>query len=182
MTTATNIVTLWYSESNKEGCDLNFPQTINILTNPEFPATWIRLGEVVKGNNDSEWVRVVASTTVSANNVVAIDVNFSANNLTTTIASSLVYTYGIAEFQASLAAPGDYFWALKKASGGAIVNVSATAARGVLMYIAAAVATGGVLTTTASGTVLRNIYVNTSLVGVTAAVDVVIPGYIFVST
>lgn len=192
MTTTTNIVALWYAESNKEGVDLNNTMTINSVTNPEYPGPSAKLGDVVKGNNDSEWVFVQASTTVTAGNVIAIDVNFAANNLTTTIASSLIYTYGIAAFGkgvnvvASLPTAngggtlGDYFWALKRASGGALVNVSATAAKGVQLYISSAQA--GALTSTASGTAVKNIYVNTSLVSASAGVDVVIPTYMTVST
>jgi hypothetical protein len=181
MTTATKVTTLWYAESNKEGVDLNYVQTVNTTTNPEIPGPTHKLGDVVKGNNDSEWLFVQASTTVTQNNVIAIDVNFAANNLTTTIASSNVYSYGIAEFQSTLANAGDYFWALRRASGGATVNVSATAAHGVQLYIATAVAGGGSLTSTASGTAVKNIFVNTSLVAASAFVDVVIPSYITVS-
>ena len=187
MTTTTNIVTnvgpAWVAIDNREGVDLNNPQTINVNADPSIPGARMALGSRVQGNNNSEFVFCLAYTTVSQNSLVAIDVNFSANPLTTTIASSNVYTYGICQIgtqQATNCQPGDYFWALLRASGGAVVNVSATAAKGVQMYIASAQA--GAMTSTASGTALKNIYVNTALTGATAAVDVVIPSYITVST
>lgn len=187
MATTTNIVTNvgpgWVAIDNREGVDLNNPQTISTTSNPDVPGPFMALGSRVQGKNNSEWVWVLASTTVSQNSLVAIDVNFSANPLTTTLASSNVYTYGICQIgtqQATNCQPGDYFWALLRASGGATVNVSATAAKGVQMYIASAQA--GAMTSTASGTALKNIWVNTALSSATAYVDVVIPAYITVST
>jgi hypothetical protein len=191
MATTTNVVTNtpgsqgfgWICTDTKEGVDLNNPLTINTTTNPEVPANPIPLGTRIQGLNNSEWVRVLASTTVSQNSLVAIDVNFSCNPLTTTLASSNIYTYGLCQIgtqQATNCQPGDYFWALLRASGGATLNVSATAAKGAQLYIATA--QSGAATTTASGTALKNIYVNTALTGSSAFVDVVIPSYITVST
>lgn len=188
MATGTNIVTNWYTVDGKIGVDLNNVQTSvgAPAQNPnlvEIPAGRAALGTRVQGNNGSEWLFVAATVTVSANDLVAIDVNYSATPLTTTLASSNVYTYGIAAFQTSVANGGatpDLFWALMKADSGALVNVSATAAKGVQLYIATA--QSGAVTSTASGTAVKNIFVNTALTGSTAAVDVVIPGYITVST
>jgi hypothetical protein len=187
MATTTNVVTNvgagWFTLDTKEGVDLNNPQTISTTANPEIPAPRAALGTRVQGNNNSEWVFVQASTTVSQNSLVAIDVNFAANPLTTTLASSLVYTYGICQIgtmQATNCQPNDYFWALLRASGGATINVSATAARGVQLYVATAQA--GAVTSTASGTAVKNLYINTSLVSTSLFVDCVIPSYITVST
>jgi hypothetical protein len=85
MTTTTNLTTKWYTMDNKEGVDLNFPQTISVTTNPEIPTGRLALGETVLGNNGSRWLFVQASTTVTANNLVAIDVNFAANDLTASL-------------------------------------------------------------------------------------------------
>ena len=179
----TNVATAWQTIDNREGVDLNNPQTISSTANPDIPAPRMALGSRVQGNNNSEWCFCLASTTVSQNSLVAIDVNFSANPLTTTLASSNVYTYGICQIgtqQATNCQPGDYFWALLRASGGATINVSSTAARGVQMYIATA--QPGAVTSTATGTAVKNLYVNTSLVSSSAFVDCVIPAYITVST
>lgn len=191
MATTTNIVTNvgagWVAIDNREGVDLNNPNpsvySSAAGTNVEVPSPRMALGSRVQGNNNSEWIFVQASTTVSQNSLVAIDVNFAANPLTTTIASSNVYTYGICQIgtqQATNCQPLDYFWALLRASGGAVLNVSATAAKGVQLYIATAQA--GAVTSAASGTAVKNIFVNTALTAATAAVDVVIPAYIIVST
>ncbi len=130
------IVTNWYTVDNKEGADLNNPQTISTTTNPDYPAPSFRLGERLQGNNGSEWIFVQASTTVTANMAVAIDNSFKANDLTSAFISSGVYSYGIAEFQASTAQPNDYFWALLKANGGVAVNISPSATRGTILYLA----------------------------------------------
>ena len=80
------------------------------------PEWWWTLGDRVQGNNGSEWVFVQASTTVTAFMAVAIDNTFKANDLTSALIASNVYSYGIAEFQASNAQPNDYFWALLTAA------------------------------------------------------------------
>lgn len=191
MANTTNVVTNtgagWFCTDDKEGIDLNNPNPAVYASatnsNPENPAPRQALGTRVQGNNNSEWVFVQASTTVSQNSLVAIDVNFAANPLTTTLASSNVYTYGLCQIgtqQATNCQPNDYFWAMLRSSGGATLNVSATAARGTQLYIATA--QPGAATSTASGTALKNIWANTSLVSSSAFVDVVIPSYITVST
>ena len=191
MATTTNIVTNvgsgWFTIDNREGVDLNNPNptvySSSAGTTPETPGPYQRLGSRVQGNNNSEWVMVQASTTVSQNSLCAIDVNFAANPLTTTIASSLVYTYGICQIgtqQATNCQPGDYFWALLRASGGATINISATAAKGVQLYIATALP--GAVTSTSTGTAVKNLYVNTAPTAATITVDCVIPSYITVST
>ena len=186
MANTTNIVTNvgggWICNQNTEGVDLNNPQTINTTTNPETPAQRLQLGTRVQGNNNSEWVMVLASTTVSQNSLVAIDVNFSATPLTTTLASSLVYTFGLCQIgtqQATNCQPGDYFWAQLRASGGATINVVGTAARGAQLYISTS--QPGALTSTASGTAVKNIFANTSLVAASLFVDAVMPAYMTVS-
>jgi hypothetical protein len=172
MTTTTNLTTKWYTMDNKEGVDLNVPQTISVTTNPELPTARLALGETVLGNNGSRWLFVQASSTVTANNLVAIDVNFAANDLSASLAASLKYTIGIAQFQASVANAGDYFWACLEAKGGAAVNcVNGYTAPGVVMYVCATLP--GVLMTSASAALVHGIYANSTLISATATVDVV---------
>lgn len=188
---ATNIVTNvgagWVASDNKSGIDLNNPNptvySSSAGTTPENPGARLALGTRVQGANNSEWIFVVASATVSQNSMVGIDANFNAAALTTTIASSLVFTYGICQIgtqQATNCQPGDYFWALLRASGGAVINVVSTALKGAQLYIYTGQA--GALSSTASGTAVKNIYTNTTISGATLAVDVVIPAYMTVST
>ena len=187
MPITTNTGAGWVSTDNKSGIDLNNPNPAVYVsssnTNVSEPGPRQALGSRVQGINNSEWVQVIASTTVSQNSMVAIDASFNANPLTTTLASSLVYSYGICQIgtqQATNCQPGDYFWALLRASGGATLNVVTTAAKGVQLYIASSQA--GALSSTASGTAVKNIYVNTTLSGSSTFVDVVIPAYMTVST
>lgn len=131
------IITNWYTLDGKEGVDLNNPQTINTTTNPEYPKASHSNLDRIPGIMGSEWVFVQASTTVTANNGIVIDNLGKANNITSALVASNVYSYGIAEFQASAAQPNDYFWALLKANGGVAVNISPSVGRGVQMYISA---------------------------------------------
>ena len=187
MATTTNVVTNvgagWFDTDDQSGADFNNPQSVNVNTDPSVPAPRVAVGTRHQGINNSEWVFVQASTTVSQNSLVAIDCNFQANPLTTTLASSNVYTYGLCQigtYQATNCQPTDYFWALLRASGGATMNISGVAARGAQLYVATAQA--GAATTSATGTALKNIFVNTSVSGSTTYVDVVMPSYITVST
>jgi hypothetical protein len=89
---------------------------------------------MVVGINGSKWIFVKASATVTANNMVAIDCNFSAYNLSASLAASLKYNVGIAQFSATLANTGEYFWALLTCAGGAVVNFVTAAASGTQLY------------------------------------------------
>ena len=148
------IVTNWYTMDNKAGVDLNYPQTISASTNPDYPAPSAKLLDRVQGNMGSEWVFVQASTTVSANNLVVISNTGIANNMTSALQASHVYAYGVAEFQASNAQPGDFFWALLKANGGVGVTVSPSAGRGVQLYISAL---AGAVTSSVTSNAIVNI-------------------------
>jgi len=63
--------------------------------------------------------------------IVKIDESFNANNCDWSTANGVsnMKTLGLAEFQASVANAGDYFWAMVAGRGGALVNVLSTAAR-----------------------------------------------------
>jgi hypothetical protein len=173
------IITNFYTVDNQIGANLNAPQTISVTTNPEYPAPNDSLGDTCQGIGGSQWVFVKASTTVTALNVVMIDESFNANNANyteaTTIASMNQRTLGIAEFQTSLANPGDYFWAQIRGQGGSLVNVQSTAAAGLQLYLSAS--TPGALTTTlvssATNVLVNNAYIVAPLVSATAAVEVI---------
>ena len=171
------IITNFYTVDNQVGVDLNQPQTISVTTDPSIPAPRSALGDTCQGIGGSQWVFVKASTTVTALNVVYIDESFNANNCNLSIANGVSHqkTVGIAEFQASNAQPGDYFWAAGRGQGGFLVNVQGTAAAGVQLYISSSAP--GSLTTTvtssASNGAMNNIFVVGALVSATAAVEMV---------
>jgi hypothetical protein len=171
------IITNFYTVDNQIAADLNNPQTISVTTNPEIPGPRSNLGDICQGIGGSQWVFVKASTTVTALNVVYIDESFNANNcnLSTANGTSLQKTIGIAEFQVSVANAGDYFWAMLAGRGGALVNVQSTAASGAQLYISSS--TPGAVTTTVNSTatngLLTNAAIVTSLVGTTAALEIV---------
>lgn len=143
------IITNYFSVDNQAGADLNNPQTISVTTNPEIPAPRSALGDILQGTGGSQWVFVQASATITAFNVIGFDESFQARNASVNSASvTLSKTYALAEFQASVAAPGDYFWAMVAGRGGAQANVVTTAAAGVQMWLSSTCP--GCLTTTVS--------------------------------
>lgn len=176
----------WYALDSKIGDDLQYVTTFySTASNPDFPtgggAPEYRLGEIVQGIGGSQWMFVQASSTVTALNVVAIDNNFNANNITSALAVSQVYSYGIAHFKSTVAdggtnGNGDYFWALMIARGGFSVTIIPSATRGAQLYISPG--TPGALTASATATQVMNIVVVTaagSSVGVTS--EFVMVGY-----
>jgi hypothetical protein len=186
VTTTTNITSKWYATDNTAGADLaGVPQTISVTTAPEYPAPKANLGDLAVGNNGSLWLYVQASTTVTANNLVGIDVNFAANNLTASMAASLKYTVGVAAMSATLANSGDYFWACTRALGGLVLNVLTTATgnaalSGTALYVAvnqpgAVMSTALAVTASATNGLLKNIYLNSTVTGTTVTVDAVMP-------
>ena len=144
------VQTLFYTMDNKDGVDLNNVQSsISVTTDPSVPAPRAKLGDRVQGCNGSEWMFVQASATVTCFNVVAIDSNSQARNITATLLASNAYAYGIAEVQPNqmgatvsignanggVVNAGDYFWAAMKITNGGQVNVLTTAALGAKLYI-----------------------------------------------
>jgi hypothetical protein len=184
VTTTTNITTKWFATDNTSGSDFTKNQQISVTTAPEYPGPQASLGDTEVGNNGSLWMFVQASNgAITAGNVVAIDCNFAAYNLTASLAASLKYNVGVAVLNASLASvnTGDYFWACLRAAGGVAVNVVTTATglsalSGTQLWIAAA-QPGAVMSTqtVATGSVvngmLKNIYLNSTLTGTTTTVD-----------
>jgi|SRR4029077_7950393 len=185
------LFTNWYSTDPQIGDDLQFVHSFfSTASFPEYPnvgtgAEGYRLGNRTQGIGGSEWMFVQASTTVTALNVVVIDNTFKANNITSALAASSVYSYGIAHFKSTLAdggtgGNGDYFWALMLARGGFSVQISPSATRGVQLWISA---TAGALTASVSVIAVRNIFIVTAAgtsAGVTA--EFVMDGYMITST
>lgn len=175
----------WYPMDNKAGVQLQQRQTIvnsqgsgatslaNITgqTGYELPAAFANLGDRVQGNNNSTWVFVKASTTVTAGNAIVWDEAFNANNATPTLAVT-DKGIGIAQFyvqgngpggiqstlQQDAAQPGDYFWAAQQGAG-LVVNITATASANAPLYLSS---TGGQLTTTASTVRVAGLFTGTA--------------------
>lgn len=185
---------LWYSEDPKVGFGLN--NTFTVLTsvaqptNMEFPAPPAKLGDTCQGNNNSKWVFVQASTTITAGNVIWISPQFKANNMPagasigTTWGGTQVSSYGVfglAQFtngsptniQSSLtqvtAQPNDYFWACLEAEAGLQINCATSAQANTAVYasgtLPGSVVTTSQTTTTASAAYLVNLYLNTAFSG-----------------
>jgi len=176
--------TTWFPLDGKEGLGLGtvIPNSqANATTNPEYPAPPAKLLDRVQGNMGSEWVYVQASTTVSQYNCVVIDNTGRANNMTSALVASNVYAYGFAQFDATQAngggSSGDYFWALLKANGGVGVNLSASAGRGVQLYIASGYP--GAFTSSVTSNAIMNIALQASI-GTSASNpgEAIVRGYI----
>lgn len=176
------IETVWYTMDSKAGVNLNAVITSVTVTNnptqPEYPGLPHNLGDRVQGNNGSEWLFVVASTTVTAFNFVTIDRNYAANNATTATAVSGVYAFGIAEFQTvggvtagnangGVANAGDAFWALIKHAQSARVNVTASVSTspGAKLYVSGSIP--GFLTTSTTTSTASTL----QIVGIACAVS-----------
>jgi hypothetical protein len=177
----------WYPTDPKSGANLQGTQTvvnsqgsgatalsaITGQTGYELPAASFALGERLQGNGDSIWVFVKASTTVTAGNVVAIDEQYNANNMTITLGASLRFGVGIAQFYTqglgpgsiqatanqATAQPGDFFWAAQQGQG-LSVNISTTGAANGQLFVSSA--TPGSVTTTASGVPVKGLFVGTT--------------------
>lgn len=195
---------LWYCEDPKIGMALNYTitpytsATSYAQVNVEFPGPNAKLGDVCQGNNNSKWVFVKASTTITAGNVIWISPQFTANVMASSsfIISSFGSTYplsninvGFAQFNNGtpnsimlsttqvVAQPNDYFWACLEADAGLQVNVGATSCqRGAVQVYHSNVTKGSIVTTadnsaSVSVTELINLYVNTSLDPTTSSVS-----------
>jgi len=177
----------WFPTDPKSGASLQQTQTvvnsqgsgatalsaITGQTGYELPAANFALGERVQGNNDSLWVFVKASTTVTAGNLVAIDEQYNANNLTQTLAASLRFDIGIAQFYTqgqgpgsiqstatqATAQPGDFFWAAQQGQG-LSVNIAASGAANTQLYVSST--TGGSVSTSTTTQIVRNLFVGTT--------------------
>lgn len=156
------VVTSWYTMDNKLGVDLNFVQTSVTITNdPSVPAPRAKLGDRVQGNLGSEWVFVIASATVTQNMLIAINGSYACTDLTSALVVSQIYFYGVAQFQSTLASPGDNFWALLKADSGVGINVASSVQANANVYIASG--TPGAITSSVTSDALNGIQVLASI-------------------
>lgn len=182
--------TSWYVMGNKLGVNLNkVVASVTITANPaqpEYPGVPHNLGDMVQGNDGSEWMFVQASTTVTTYNVVGIDKNLKANNMTISFATNTLaaHSYGVAQMKpyggVSVGAanggvinPGEFFWALMKANAGARINLAA--ALSVDGPSALYIGTAGVLAS--SGSCRMNGVEAVGSVGGSAAAEVVFFSY-----
>jgi len=133
-----------FSTENTEGIDVL--QTYDISTStPEYPAPPFEVGQMVMGNDGSQWIFCLASTTVAAYYAVGIDSSFNANPLTSTMAAS-----GLSVGWSQVAVDGgDYFWAGLQGRGSFSIAVAASCAAGAALYTTT---TAGVLDDSATAT------------------------------
>jgi len=179
-----SVRTRWYTEDNKLGVDLNNTEAaIAVTTYPEFPANRIALGEQVQGVGGSRWMYVVASATVSANNLIAISpagaTEFHAESLTSAHVASGIYSFGISQMSVAAAATGEAFWALLEARSGAAINCVSSCVAGAQLYLYPGQA--GKITTTATGYFILGLYAVSPMTVTTATVDVVVLREIYVT-
>jgi hypothetical protein len=170
-----NIYTSWRSIEPIAGLDFNQtyvaaqPVSVSVtsgVSNMEqsmFGYPGDALGTSRKGTNDSEWVLVKASSTVTQYNVVVWDDAFNANNVTTALAvSALGANCGLAQFTnyqgqtVTVADPAinPVFWACIRGVG-LQVNVSGSAGTGVAVNIA--VSQPGAVTISATATSIHRL-------------------------
>lgn len=190
----------WYAEDPRIGMGLNFTVTAWTsaaqTTAPELPGPGAAVGDTCNGQNNSKWIFVQASTTITCGNVIWISKTYKANNLLgnpslgTTFGGTQALsdiTIGFAQFTNGLitniqtssaqvtAQPNDYFWALLEADAGIWVNVANTSCQsGAKAVYQSQAKLGSILTTadtstSASATNLINLYINTSLDPTTSA-------------
>jgi hypothetical protein len=205
MATAAAVLPLtWYAEDQAIGKSLNYTfsvwssATANANANVEFPGPPAKLGDICRGNNDSRWIFVQASATITAGNVIYYNQQFVANVLASSslIISSYGITYPSSNMQIAFAQfnngnpnsimlsttqvvanPNDYFWACMGAAAGLQVNVATTSCqRGGVIPVLSNVVKGSIVTTadnasSISATSLINLYINTSLDPTTSSVS-----------
>lgn len=190
----------WYTEDSRPGINLNQTYTtwtsVAQSTVAEIPGAPAALGDTCNGQNNSKWIFVQASTTITCGNVIWISKQYKANNLlgspslaTNFGATSALsdITIGFAQFTNNapnniktssaqvVANTNDYFWALLEADSGIWVNSVNTSTQSGANAVSASQGTKGSIattadtTTTASAVYLLNLYINTSLDATTSA-------------
>ena len=196
----------WYAEDQAVGKGLNYTYTVwssstaNANANVEFPGAPAKVGDVAVGQNNSRWVFVQASSTITAGNMIYITPSFKANNLPARTLGSLASwfgptqqpnlgNFGFAQFNNGspssimlsttqvMANTNDYFWALLEATSGIQVNIGSTSCQaGIVTPQASGLLNGSIVTTldnssSASAAFLLNLYINTSLDATTSSVS-----------
>ena len=184
----------WFSEDPKIGIGLNTVYTVWTSvaqsTIAEVPGPPANLGDTANGQNNSKWIFVQASTTITAGNVIYLTKGYKANNLLGTVSLAAAFgatfplsdiTIAFAQFNngtpgniktsvsQQLAQPNDYFWACLEADAGLWLNSVNTSTKSGPIGVYASQGTLGSIstssdtTTTVSVTNLVFLYINTSL-------------------
>lgn len=149
-----------------EGVDVNQVYAVSASVTPETPAPPFLIGTEVIGTNGSQFVFVQASTSISANDFVAITGANEANSLTNTnVAATGGVRIGVAPGAPVVTsvgiAAGSYFWAQMNGSQIKGNGVAATSTSNVQMYTSAV---AGVVSsiTGSSGVALGGVVVTAS--------------------
>ena len=151
---------------NSQGSTATALSAITGQTGYELPASGAVLGDHIQGNNNTLWIFLKATTTVTAGNAVFWTSGFTAFNATVTLAVT-AGGVGIAQFyttgngpgsiqstlQQGTAQPGDFFWAATQGAG-LVVNLTATTSVSNALYLVAG--SPGQLTGATSGTARVN--------------------------
>jgi hypothetical protein len=162
---------------NSQGSGATALSAITGQTGYELPAAGATVGDHIQGNNNSLWLFVKASSTVTAGNAVMWDTNFNANNATTTlgvinkgIGIAQFYTTGLgpgsiqSTLQQGTAQPGDFFWIATQGQG-LVVNLTATASANDALFLVTG--SPGQLSVTAATAAVKGLFTGSaSAVGV----------------
>ncbi len=128
-----------YSTTPVEGVDINNTYTVSASLTPETPAPPFLVGTEVIGLSGAQYVFVQASTSISANDFVAITGSHTANSLTSVnIVSSLGGRIGVAPGSPVVTstgiAAGTYFWAQINGTGVSANAIAASTASATQLY------------------------------------------------
>jgi len=168
------VKTSWYSIENNMGINFNttyqsvvgVPASVTSTPPPDINESSQlvandSLGTVRKGTDDSDWILLKASTTVTQFMVVCWDDSYNANNVTSALALAGEAKLGVPQIQtysgvtASSADPGSnpVFWAMIRGTG-AQVFVSGSAGTGVAVNSGTL---AGAITISTTGTGIKGI-------------------------
>lgn len=111
MATVTN-----FNTSNKSGVDVNAVYAVSASVTPETPAPPFQIGDSVFGSNGTEYIFVIASTSITPGDFVAITNTETANSLTSTnVVASVGARIAVADARVTASVSyipaGAYFWA-----------------------------------------------------------------------
>lgn len=146
--------TTQFNSSNKTGVDVAQTYAISTTT-PEYPAAPFAVGEHVLGEQNTEWVFVLAASAIAAGMTVSIDGNFNASPMTNTLANTLAD----AGFAQVAIASGSYGWVATRGSQLSLLSKGAVT-KNAALYISSS---AGILTNaTTSFAKITGIVVTTS--------------------
>lgn len=128
-----------YNTMPLEGIDVNNTYTVSASLTPETPAPPFLVGTETIGVNGAQYVFVQASTSISANDWVAITGSHTANSLTSVnIVSSLGGRIGVAPGSPVVTSTGisagTYFWAQLNGTGVSANAIAASTASATQLY------------------------------------------------